>query len=236
MKKKISEKFSAEIRELLSGHGFSSEDFLFLFKNEMIGPLKIEIMFKYNQEYYLNAEMVDSGKYFNITYSPGEVMSPETEKNLSKERYLEAISDWISNLREELKSTTIGRIVYENEVKLQNLEAFVKEKFTENGETFFSQEEGYKLKEKLDEFEKMFQEQIENQNTEDKKIHEEVQLLKEQIEYLSKRNWTTSIGVKILNWGSRNPHVARKVGRVALTAILPEEVKSSFPELLPPEE
>ncbi|MGX2962121.1 hypothetical protein JNUCC23_23260 (plasmid) [Peribacillus sp. JNUCC 23] len=228
----VSKRFLAEIRETLSEQGFSSEDFTISSKNK--SNVEIDIIYKYNHEYYFNASMLSTASDIYITYSPGEIMSPETDVDLSKDEYLEAIDNWIIILREELKSTTLGRQVYENEEKLKDLERFIHEKFSDSETTYFSKEEGEKFKARLDEFEKMFQEQIKQQNAEDKKIHKEIELLKEQIDYLPKGTWATAIGAKLLNWGYRNPRAVKQVGQVAMKALLPKELENSLPELLPP--
>lgn len=67
------------------------------------------------------------------------------------------------------------------------------------------------------------------------KLHEEIELLKDQVQYLTKKKWATALMVKLVNWAERNPQAAKQIGQSAVKTLLPKEIEDSLPSnFLPP--
>ncbi|MBJ7571420.1 hypothetical protein JG789_09405 [Bacillus halotolerans] len=236
----LNRSFLTEIRNRLNNQGITSDDF-HIIQEQKARRINLTIKYLYD-DYYYNATIEGEGSRISSQYSPGEVVLTQNKHNMNSNDLLDSIEGWVNALRKEIKNTILGRQAEETEEKLAELENLVREKFKEDKETFFTRKEANELKEKLSQLEKLYNEAI-NKNVTNKnqsreeytKLHDEVELLKEQVEYLSKKKWATALMIKIMNWTSRNPAAAKQIGQEAVKALLPKEIEESLPpSLLPP--
>lgn len=141
----------------------------------------------------------------------------------------------MKNIERELSSAPIVRVVtqYKSEVD-QKLDE-IGNAFKEYDNKYFTKEEIYEYKTRLDnlenEFTKRLEDEIKDNNKlkeEINKIQEEINFLKNQVETLTKSNWIKSFASRTFKWGKRNPKV------VHLTSLakemLPDNIKKSIPE------
>ncbi|WP_035424252.1 hypothetical protein [Bacillus sp. UNC438CL73TsuS30] len=240
----LSKRFLNDVTSKLSEKGFSIEDFDIDQNSDpkSYNVIHLKIRYNYDKQYYFNSEINTNSNKINIRYSPGEITSYTQERDCTIDEFLEAIDNWINLLRDELKSTVLGRQVYDNKEKIHEIHNLIREKFSNDEESYFSREEGEELKNKITELENLFKENIEKQEenktklkSEIDKLQEEAELLKEQVTFLSKRKWITALMIKMMNWSSRNPEAAKQIGQAAVKAVLPKEIEQSLPpSLLPP--
>jgi hypothetical protein len=240
----LSKRFLNDVTSKLSEKGFSIEDFHVDQNNDpkSYNVIHLTIRYNYDNQYYFKSEINTNFNKINIRYSPGEITSYTQERECTIDEFLEALDKWINLLRDELKSTVLGRQVYDNKEKIQEIHNLIREKFSNDEESYFSREEGEELKSKITELENLFKENIEKQEanktklkSEIDKLQEEAELLKEQVTFLSKSKWITALMIKMMNWSSRNPEAAKQIGQAAVKAVLPKEIEQSLPpSLLPP--
>lgn len=233
----LNRSFLTEIRNRLNNQGITSDDF-HIIQEQKARRINLNIYMMI----IITTQQLKERALVSSQYSPGEVVLTQNKHNMNSDDLLDSIEGWVNALRKEIKNTILGRQAEETEEKLAELENLVREKFKEDKETFFTRKEANELKEKLSQLEKLYNEAI-NKNVTNKnqsreeytKLHDEVELLKEQVEYLSKKKWATALMIKIMNWTSRNPAAAKQIGQEAVKALLPKEIEESLPpSLLPP--
>jgi len=231
----LNKRFIMQLRESFSGHGFSSEDFSITENKVEENNIKLKIKYLYDDKYFFNADILidtDHELFFSIRYSPGEYLSFAQEDDCDADTCVDLLRKWVITLRDEIKSAYIGQQINENTAKIKEIEKFIKQQFNQNKQEFFSREEGHKVKAKLDEFEHLFREKLDNAKAEKEQLHQEIVLLKEQVEALSKEMWTCAFTTKLLNWNYRDPAIIKQLGSVTME-VLPDEIKESLPPLLP---
>lgn len=232
---KLSQTFLNSINERLSTFGFSSEDFIITqgnSDNDKNDNIYIHIEYRYNNYTHLTI-LKDTLEIFVMSYSPGKYLKEENKSVKTVEEYLTSIEKWIEILRIELKSSPLGRQIVENEEKIKEIQNLIEEKFKKDNTLFFSKEEGNALKKQLDELEKLFNEKIGDLKKESEQLHQEVEMLKEQVSYLPKTKWGTALAIKFINWTSRNPEAAKQIGQTGLKMLLPQEIEESISSILP---
>ena len=236
----LSRRFESEIRDRLSSNGFSLEDFTITSSNTSDNVINVNISYNF-EDFYFNA--VIEAEYtspIQVVYTPGKIMNTSTEIDLDIDDYLNKLSEWVSYLREDIRNSLLGRETSKNAQQIRELEERIRTQFQENEDVYYTKKEASELMDKLSSLESLFKEKIseeeenkEKLNTELEKLHEEIELLKEQVEYLAKPKWIKSLGIKFVNWSSRNPEAAKQVGRIALQTVLPESIENALPpELL----
>lgn len=234
----LSRRFEKNIRDRLSSNGFSQEDFTIFQDTDVNDSSIICVNIKYNfGKFYFNANIDPESQYIDFTYNPGDITATTSEVDCSVEEYLERLTTWVFYLREDLKTSALGRRVYENEQKIKEIEERINQQFKDNQDVYFTREEAFELSEKLNVLEELFKQKIaeeqlntEKLNVELERLHEEMELLKEQVDYLPKPNWMKSLGTKFINWSARNPKAAKQLGTVVLQAALPENIENALPQ------
>ncbi|MGG1348454.1 hypothetical protein ABE197_17520 [Bacillus subtilis] len=240
----INQTFLMNLREKLEGNGFTADDFkISTLTNNYLKAITLQITYIYHKDYYFSFELNPDGEMKNLELSPGKLLSREKTSGafnygtLSRE-----INTWVKNLRSEMGNSVVGRQIKDTQEKIEEIEKIIDEKFEEVSESYFTKAEGQKLKDKLDELEEKYSsafdksEELEFElNAEKEKLHQEIELLKDQVQYLTKKKWATALMVKLVNWCARNPQAAKQIGQSAVKTLLPKEIEDSLPtSLLPP--
>lgn len=138
-----------------------------------------------------------------LTTYPGEILDVERRKVDGDEELLEELGDWVARLHEELTSEPERREGAARRRQVEDLIAQVEDAPDEP----FAPEEVATFREQLDRLEVQLTESI-RQHTEHKEdadrqiaaLHQDVALLKEQLELLSKANWKKSVAVRMVTW------------------------------------
>ncbi|WP_249850995.1 hypothetical protein [Bacillus subtilis] len=242
----INQSFLMNLREKLEGNGFTADDFNISTSeklNNNYKELTLKITYIYHKDYYLSFNLNTDGEMKSLKLSPGKLLSREkisgtfTYGTLTTE-----INTWVKNLRNEMRNSFVGRQIKDTQEKIEEIEKIIEEKFEEASESYFTKAEGQKLKDKLDELEEKYSsafdksEELKSElKAEKKKLHQEIELLKDQVQYLTKKKWVTALMVKLVNWCARNPQAAKQIGQSAVKTLLPKEIEDSLPtSLLPP--
>ncbi|MGN2619624.1 hypothetical protein [Bacillus stercoris] len=240
----INQSFLMNLRERLEGNGFTADDFQ-ISTSETLNKngLTLQITYIYHKDYYLSFFLNHDGEMKNLKLSPGKLLANETRSGIFTYGTLTGeINTWVKNLRSEIRNSVVGRQIKETQEKIEEIEKIMEEKFEEVSESYFTKAEGQKLKEKLDELEEKYSlafdksEELESElKAEKKKMHQEIELLKDQVQYLTKKKWATALMVKLVNWCARNPQAAKQIGQSAVKTLFPKEIEDSLPtSLLPP--
>ncbi|MEC1406675.1 hypothetical protein [Bacillus halotolerans] len=243
----INQTFLMNLREKLEGNGFTADDFKIststtLNKN-FLDELTLQITYIYHNDYCFSFILNPDGEMKDLEISPGKLLSREKiNGTFSYGTLTREITTWVKNLRKEMRNSVVGRQIKETQEKIEEIEKILEEKFEEVSESYFTKAEGQKLKDKLDELEEKYSsafdksEELESElKAEKKKLHQEIELLKDQVQYLTKKKWATALMVKLVNWCARNPQAAKQIGQSAVKTLLPKEIEDSLPtNLLPP--
>ncbi|WGV93410.1 hypothetical protein QI003_09160 [Bacillus stercoris] len=238
----LNQSFLMSLRKNLEGNGFTADDFEFT-TYEVYPDLNVQIKYIYNKDYYFKFEINPKGQPQDIELSPGRILSLEkipgslTFGDLSLK-----IGNWLDFIRNEIGNTVVGRHIKDTQEKIAEIEDLIENKFDAASETYFTKAEGKKLKDKLEELEEMYFSSIEKSEkiqyeieAEKTKLHEEIELLKDQVQYLTKKKWATALMVRLVNWAARNPQAAKQIGQSAVKTLLPKEIEDSLPSnFLPP--
>ncbi|MFJ1450512.1 hypothetical protein [Bacillus halotolerans] len=244
----INQSFLMNLREKLEGNGFTADDFKIstsstFTSKKYVRELTLKITYIYQKNYYLSFELNPDGDMKNLEMSPGKFLSHEkTSVTFNYGTLTKEINTWVKNLRNEMGNSVVGRQIKDTQEKIEEIEKLIEEKFEEVSDSYFTKSEGQKLKDKLEELEEKYSsvfdktEEFELElKAEKKKLHEEIELLKDQVQYLTKKKWVTALMVKLVNWCARNPQAAKQIGQSAVKNLLPKEIEDSLPaSLLPP--
>ncbi|MED4523823.1 hypothetical protein P9257_06230 [Bacillus velezensis] len=242
----INQSFLMNLRERLEGNGFTADDFNISTSEKLINnhkELTLKITYIYHKDYYLSFNLNTDGEMKSLKLSPGKLLSREIiYGTFTYGTLITEINTWVKNIRNEMRNSFVGRQMKDTQEKIEEIEKIIEEKFEEASESYFTKAEGQKLKDKLDELEEKYSsafdksEELKSElNAEKKKLHQEIELLKDQVQYLTKKKWVTALMVKLVNWCARNPQAAKQIGQSAVKTLLPKEIEDSLPtSLLPP--
>ena len=166
----------------------------------------IYIKINYNNFYYY----IFLNKFenvFDIYCKPGLVLSEEScsldmghfeggiEMNIRK---------WLIRTKNEMLNPVQERYINS---KIQNFRKELDAKLNEIEDTFFTKEEGEKLKERLDILEQMIsEEKFKNTDLQSEidKMRSEIEFLKDTVDKIEKKKWIKNAILKIWSWG-QNP-------------------------------
>ncbi|MCY8807009.1 hypothetical protein [Bacillus atrophaeus] len=238
----LNQSFLVGLRKNLEGNGFTADDFEFTTK-KVYSDLNVQIKYIYNKDYCFKFAINPTGQPQDIELSPGKILSLEKIPGIVKFDDLSfKIAHWLDFIRNEIGNTVVGRHIKDTQEKIAEIEDLIENKFDAASETYFTKAEGKELKDKLEELEEMYFSSIEKSEkiqyeieAEKTKLHEEIELLKDQVQYLTKKKWATALMVKLVNWAARNPQAAKQIGQSAVKTLLPKEIEDSLPSnFLPP--
>ncbi|MFJ7668393.1 hypothetical protein ACIQXI_14935 [Lysinibacillus sp. NPDC097195] len=239
----LTETFIREIEHSLIGEHFFLEDFI-IKTVDYTNFVGLDIQYIYLPQYKFEGRIFkDQGK-FHAEFIPGKVTLTVKKENLSKYEFLSAIREWLTNTYSEMTRTPIERKVKKHDEILKSWQEKI-HSMGEEGDHFFTKEEGEALRKKLNELEDLLKNEIiENQENKQlqkrdlDKLQNEVNTLREHSKVLSKKNWFLSFSVRLFNWIKRNPDMTRRVAGFS-RELLPDEVKNivsqeALDQLLPP--
>ncbi|POZ57200.1 hypothetical protein LYSIN_01984 [Lysinibacillus sphaericus] len=235
--------FLQEVEYELNGNYFFVEDFIIETRNYQ-SFIELNIVYIYLPQYKFEGEIYKDEARFKVEFNPGTVTTIVKRDQLSKYEFLSSIREWLKNTHTEMTKTPIARQVNNHEELLKLIQEKVNS-MGENGERFFTKEEGEELRNKLNELEELYKksvvEQYENKQTQEKELQKfnfELNTLRNHLEVLNRKNWFLSFSVRLFNWIKRNPDVTRRVAGFS-RELLPEEAKNivsqeALDQLLPP--
>ncbi|MET4561565.1 polyhydroxyalkanoate synthesis regulator phasin [Lysinibacillus parviboronicapiens] len=239
----LTETFIQEIEHALNGEHFLLEDFS-IRTADYTNYVGLNIKYLYLPQYRFEGKIFkDQGK-FNVEFIPGKITLTVKKDNLLKYEFLSAIHEWLNNTYSEMTKTPIERKVKEHDEILKSWQEKI-HSMGEEGDHFFTKEEGEELRKKLNELEELLKNEIienqENKNTQKQdldKLQSEVNTLREHSKVLSKKNWFLSFSVRFFMWIKRNPGMTRRLAGFS-RELLPEDVKDivsqeALDQLLPP--
>lgn len=202
----INQSFLIELRDKLEGNGFTADDFKIstsIESTESLDELILQITYIYHKNFYFSFVLNPSGDLKKFEISPGKLLSREKSYGTFADEFLTMeITAWLKRLRREMGNSVVGRQIKDTQEKIEEIEKIMEEKFEEVSESYFTKAEGQKLKDKLDELEEKYSsafdksEELESElKAEKKKMHQEIELLKDQVQYLTKKKWATALMV-----------------------------------------
>lgn len=233
----LSYAFLAQIESLLNNEYVRREDFDLgqqkTRKENDIKNVQVDIVYRYDPSIHLSFS-IELETIYNINYSPGDVLLDEHVSEVSSPKELiELIEEWIENIERELMVMPQIRLGRENAQRVSDIEESLKG-YDDNLE--FTKEEMDSLKQKLERLEKdliqkIKDDEIKDEENEEKivKLKNEFHLLRNQAQFLSKKNWMFSFITRTINWVKENPTLAAYIG-MAAGSYLPEGVREHLPD------
>ena len=249
----IRNKTKSDIMNALDNHKyFSATDFRIRIKNQTIN-----IKYDFEPKFYFNLSLpvrtssktlkttkppgiLGTREYevekevevyiINAKICPGEMVLVENIKFEGKTQIANEIYKWLNSIWEEMQSIPINKLVEEQNKIIEE----IKLKVDGISEEYFTIEEGEDLKTKLDSLEDLLKEKIEEQSEKNenlakklKELEEQIDILRDTIFILNKKNWFKSSMTKMYKWISKEDNrKLLKDGVKLLKPLLPESVNN----------
>lgn len=239
----LTKTFLKEVEYELNSEHFLSDDFNI--KTESYNNyIKLIIKYSYLAQYMFEGYIYTNEERFDARFNPGTVAIIVKKENLLKQEFLMAIREWLKNTYNEMTNSPVERKVKEHDEILKSWQEKI-QSMGEEGEHFFTKEEGEDLRKKLNELEELLKNEIigkEESEYEQKqdldKLNSEINTLRQHLKVLNKKNWFLSFSVRLFAWIKRNPDMTRRVAGFS-RELLPEDVKDivsqeALDQLLPP--
>lgn len=242
----LTKTFLKEVEFELNRGNFLSDDFIIKTENYP-KYIKLIIEYLYLPQYKFEGVIYKDEEKFDANYNPGTVTLIFKKNNLVKNEFLSAIREWLENTYSEMTRAPIERKVKEHDEILKSWQEKI-HSMGEEGEHFFTKEEGEELRDKLNELEELLKNEIIEKDKNDEntyaqkrdlnKLSSEINTLRQHLEVLNKKNWFLSFSVRLFTWIKRNPDMTRRVAGFS-REMLPENVKDivsqeALDQLLPP--
>jgi len=219
----VREKFIKTINETIEQNpNFSISDFKIDQKKTNIRGIQIivEIKYIYCEEFQMKINIPDSRSKFKDKYQeeeedynilcencPGELKLIEQTNVKGINGVIKHLSEWLILIWEELMSIPTNR-------EIQSLKDSVNELFGKiqdfDGQDF-SVTEKTEFRNKLDDLERKFQENLKSQEIEKNDLetklqflHKEIEALKKTLDVFNKDKWYKSLASKVITWGSKS--------------------------------
>ncbi|MFF6014137.1 hypothetical protein [Lysinibacillus fusiformis] len=222
----LTKTFLKEIENELNGKHFLSDDFN-IKTESYTNYIKLIIRYSYLPQYMFEGFIYTNEEKFDARFNPGTVAIVVKKDNLLRQEFLIAIREWLNNTYSEMTNSPLERKVKEHDEILKSWQEKI-HSMGEEGEHFFTKEEGEELRNKLNELEELLENGIiqkdENIQQDLDKLHSEVNTLREHLQVLTKKNWLLSFSVRLYTWIKRNPDMTRRVAGFS-RELLPENVK-----------
>lgn len=222
----LTKTFLKEIENELNGKHFLSDDFN-IKTESYTNYIKLIIRYSYLPQYTFEGFIYTNEEKFDARFNPGTVAIVVKKDNLLRQEFLIAIREWLNNTYSEMTNSPLERKVKEHDEILKSWQEKI-HSMGEEGEHFFTKEEGEELRNKLNELEELLENGIiqkdENIQQDLDKLHSEVNTLREHLQVLTKKNWLLSFSVRLYTWIKRNPDMTRRVAGFS-RELLPENVK-----------
>lgn len=195
------------IREALNYDVFRVEDFRFTEDSE--NDKEIIIIEKDKYYFKISFSKIDSNN-IEITCNPGKIHSDIKFQIYVTSDVIHTLKDnvydWLKRLKEDIINAPNARYI-ENEIEQFSKEIDEKLKDMEN--EYFSREEGEQIGERLNKLEQLVLKR-KNDEKSDKKMIEQLEKMKNEIEFLketinkmSKKNWIKNAVIKFYSWSQK---------------------------------
>lgn len=145
-----------------------------------------------NQEYILRGQRC-----------PGSLSILENVTYIGKAKLLDGIYEWVMSIKEELLAIPTYRKIEDQKKEISKLEAWIKTV----PDDYFSQAEAKDLKERLNALEELFTQRVTQEvatkqelEQEIKKIQEELEILRSQVDILKQPKWWGALFGRLMNW------------------------------------
>lgn len=228
----LNRSFYKAIQECLVSKMHSNEDFKINVTGDSV--VTVEIRYLYDDTCYFILKI--GGTSTSYSRCPGPITRNDYGELSKNEDVFSRIQGWLDNIESEIKAAPVLREINQHRSDVDKKLSDLEEQFNENDQEKFTQEEMLEFKTKLEEFRaeftKKLEEEIKNKTelqSELRKITNEVDFLKLQIDSLSKGNWAKALLVRAVNWRKRNPEVMGSLASIT-RELLPEGVKEYIPE------
>ncbi len=177
----------------------------------------LEITYRFQPEFRLYAYMVLSRLVeredvsINISVCPGIMFKNEKISEISPSNLIKQIKEWLNRIQAELASIPAQREIAEQREQLQS----VLEQLQSLPDEYFSREEGEQLRVKLEELEQKLIDNLQKNVDNEVLLKQEVDaitndmiVLKNDIQVLSKRGWAGAFVARTFEW-LKNPGNAK---------------------------
>lgn len=222
----LTKTFLGEIENVLNREHFLSEDFI-IETEDYDSYIDLNINYLYLPQYKFEGRIFKDEEKFNAEFNPGTITLAVKKYGLEKRQFMNFIREWLKNTYSEMTKAPIERKVKEHDEILKSWQEKI-HSMGEEGDRFFTKEEGEELRNKLNELEELLEngivEKDENLQQDLNKLHSEVDTLREHLKVLSKKNWFLSFSVRLFTWIKRNPDMTRRVAGFS-RELLPEDVR-----------
>ncbi len=240
-------KYKKDIITTIDDHKrFESSDFeIKSTKDSKEEATTLIIRYLVKREYYIlfkvpSSKTTDKDRYreyykFTGTVCPGPLAYSESLTFSNIEGLYRRITEWLDCIWEELLSNPIIKRIEDQQNEINK----IVENFDELGDEYFSIDEAEDLRNRLNKLEKDLKEQIQ-ENAKDKKeaqsqiseLQNDIDTLKKTVESFKKKSWLKGFTGKVFKWtrNSKNRKMI-KDGYNVVREFLPEDIKSSLPEL-----
>lgn len=203
--------------------GFSKEDFIFQNKKD-----SAVIQYKFDTNYNFTMS-INNQRQIKIFYTPGNLLFLDIQRVSNISDLNIVLTNWLYALEKEIKTISLQRKSDEEfNKKLNELEDKIKELNIDEG---FSSEEAILFSDNLTKIELLFIEELKknnqylkNLNEDSKKFSQEIDILRIQLNTLTKTNWVKSLFIKFFNWKKRNPNATQAISS-STQNLIPKEIQ-----------
>jgi hypothetical protein len=191
---------------------FKRGDFI-LTTNDASHQTDVSIEYRYNPKFSFHAGIgkekatgfgIGTGAFpIGLRYSPGELNDTETGAVQNLDGLTAAVSQWTARIKGETSATPEMRAVEEQ----QRLIAELTSELSQVPDEYFSQDEAKEMRLRLEKFEQTLAKNL-IENTQDKAelaakikaLTSDVEMLRENISYLTKKNWASALCTRAFGW------------------------------------
>ncbi|MHC5534798.1 hypothetical protein [Priestia megaterium] len=233
----LSELFMGRVYKALNHKGYRSEDFSIIHYDASSKDVKqsvvLTIKYRYKEEFFISSRVLNS-TFEYIKISPGRIMQFDVKSQVGAQEFLNTISDWIETLDNYFSNDPISRNLLKTQEKIDQLERRLNETLGDL-EDEFRDDEIHLLKEQLNNIEKELTEKL-NQQIQDQEVlqtkveelHRDLQILRNQVGPLNKKNWLLSYYTKAYLWNQDNPSFLPKSLLHIGHKFLPENIQNTI--------
>lgn len=244
----IREKIYRDINETIDKHKrFESSDFkIESTKESRAAHINLSIKYLIEPKYQIlftipSSSTTEKNNYggedtfysFTGSVVPGPLAYNETFKFRGEENILSKITIWLNNIWEEISSNPLVKMLQSQQDQIEE----IYKQFGDIKDEYFTTDEAFDLKKRLDNLEEQLKTEILKQTKEKEIIEEEVNKLKIDIETLKetiasfkKKGWIKSFSGKIFKWTRNSENRGMlKDGYDVIKAFLPEHLKADLP-------
>ncbi|MGD6870502.1 hypothetical protein ACQCV6_31005 [Bacillus cereus] len=235
----LSNQFTRNINNSLSKNKYlDDDDFRVELPQDNSTPKVVQIYYTFNESYYFKTT-ISSQLQFTCEFSPGHIMLYQTMSFKNEKEYFLEIENWVDRIQYEFNATPLAKAIVENQTNMEELKQKVdilfNQKQLDPNEQFTSQE-AKEMEQKLEEFKISIEEKLETELTQNtslnykvKKLNEEIDFLKKQMQALTKKNWFTAFSTKMIKFIKNNPETTKAITQTT-KHLLPEGIKEIIPD------